>query len=122
MEPLSGYLTLCEKLQLSSLTFAEAFKFGPDESDTKSVKWIIHRMCELWGNGTSFEIDKSNKPYEANYLKLDCSKAKRLLDWHVRWDLEKSLEMIVLWTKSHQNNEDMRKVCLQQIEQYFLLD
>ena len=52
----------------------------PDENDAKNVEWITNKICELWGTGAAYEIDKNPQPHEANYLKLDCSKAKNLLE------------------------------------------
>lgn len=40
-------------------------------------------------------------PHEANFLKLDCSKLKTTFDWNPRWDVEKTMEKIVEWTKTY---------------------
>jgi CDP-glucose 4,6-dehydratase len=118
LEPLTGYLMLCKKLYVSGPSFAEGWNFGPDDKDAKNVEWITKRICELWADGASFEIDKSPQPHEANYLKLDCSKAKTLLDWHPSWDIETTLQMIVDWNKAYKNKNDMREVSIKQIEKY----
>ncbi len=120
LEPLSGYLTLCVKLYSAGPTFAEAWNFGPDDSDAKNVEWITNKICELWGNGAAYELDSNPQPHEANYLKLDCSKVRALLNWNPRWNIETTLQMIVNWTKAYECNNDMREVCLSQIDKYFL--
>lgn len=122
LEPLSGYLSLCEKLYTAGPAFAEGWNFGPDDSDAKNVEWITHKICELWSNGAAYEIDNTPQPHEASYLKLDCSKAKTLLGWYPRWNIETTLQMIVDWTKAYQSKFDMRQVSLSQIEKYFLQD
>ena len=122
LEPLTGYLTLCEKLYIEGTSFAEGWNFGPDDSDAKNVEWITNRICALWGNGITYEIDNNPQPHEANYLKLDCSKAKMLLGWHPRWNIETVLQRIVDWNKSFLNDSDLRKVCISQIEDYFLMN
>jgi len=119
MEPLNGYLLLCEKLYNLGAEFADAWNFGPDDNDAKNVEWLTKTLCSLWGNGASYMIDNELKPHEANYLKLDCSKAKSLLGWYPRWSIETALMNIVEWHKSFLNKSDMRKVSLRQIEQYF---
>jgi len=115
LEPLSGYLTLVEKLLTDGDKYSGAWNFGPDEVDSQPVKWIIEKLCNYWGIDASYEITKSPGPHEANYLKLDCSKAKAFLGWHPHWNLEKALESIIDFTKAWQGNENLRKVCIRQI-------
>jgi len=119
LEPLWGYLLLCERLCSRGPDFADAWNFGADDKDSKNVEWITHRICELWGNNAAYEIDKAPQPHEASYLKLDCSKAKTFLGWYPRWNIETTLNMLVKWYKGYQSNTDLRLICLNQIEQYF---
>jgi CDP-glucose 4,6-dehydratase len=118
LEPLSGYLTLAEKLYVYGAGFTGAWNFGPDDSDARPVEWIVKRMCEKWGNNASYEIDKGEHPHEAHYLKLDCSKAKSELDWYPRWNLEKAIDAIMEWTEAYRDNKDIREVTLRQIAEY----
>jgi len=119
LDPLSAYLALCEKLYTAGPAFAEGWNFGADDNNAKNVEWIIHKICELWGNGAAYELDSTPQPHEASYLKLDCSKAKALLGWYPRSNIETTLQMIVDWTKAYQSNNDMRQVSLCQIEIFF---
>jgi CDP-glucose 4,6-dehydratase len=120
LEPLSGYLMLGARLYNEGCDYANAWNFGPDDKDAKPVEWIIREICRLWGDA-SYEIDTNPQPHEATYLKLDCSKAKSLLGWHPKWDISTALDKIVEWTKSYNRGEDMRKICEQQTEEYFLI-
>jgi len=119
LEPLTGYLTLCEKLYLEGDKFSGGWNFGPNETDAKNVEWIAKRICDLWGNKSSYLIDKNPQPHEATYLKLDSSKAKSLLHWQPKWPVEKAIESIVHWTKNYVNKEDLREVCIKEINQYY---
>lgn len=118
LDPLTGYLTLAAKLFDEGAEYAEGWNFGPDDKEAKNVEWITKKICELWGRGASFSIDISQQPHEANYLKLDCSKAKALLNWHSHWDLEKTLNSIINFTKAWQLNENLREECIQQIKDH----
>ena len=118
LEPLSGYLLLAEKLYEDGACFAEGWNFGPNDSDAKSVGWIVEKMCRKWGNNASYLLDKGIHPHEAHYLKLDCSKAKATLNWHPKWNLEQALEKIIEWVHAYQEKKNMRHVCLQQIQEY----
>jgi CDP-glucose 4,6-dehydratase len=117
LEPLSGYLTLAQKLYEEGPAFAEGWNFGPNDDDAKSVEWIVQKICEKWGDA-SFIIDKGKHPHEAQYLKLDCSKAKMRLGWFPRWNLETAIDKIIDWTKDYQTGKDLRKTCIRQIEDY----
>ncbi len=116
LEPLGGYLLLAEKLY-NDVSFAEGWNFGPEDNDAKSVEFIVQRLCSLWGAGASYELDNSYKVHEANYLKLDISKARNTLSWQPKWRLDTALEKIVSWHKAYMLGEDMQKVCLEQIDQ-----
>lgn len=120
LEPLSGYLRLAELLYTEGPKFAQAWNFGPYDHDAKNVEWITNTICEFWGDEASFEIDKKPQPHEANYLKLDCSKANAELNWSPKWDIQTTLKSIVDWNKAYLNNEDIREVTKRQIHQYFL--
>ena len=115
LEPLSGYLALAEKLYTQGPAFSEAFNFGPAEEDTKSVKWIVEQLIQQWGIDAIWKQDQEEHPYEAHYLKLDCSKSKMILNWRPRWTLPQALENTIAWHKSHQNGDDMYQISLMQI-------
>lgn len=119
LEPLHGYLALAARLFSGEIGLAEAWNFGPNEEDSKSVEWIARTICELWGNGVSYEIDVHPQPHEANYLKLDCSKAKTALGWHPQWDIHKALNCTVDWNKQRLQGLDTREITLKQINEYF---
>jgi CDP-glucose 4,6-dehydratase len=117
LEPLSGYLMLAERLyEKNGNSFAEAWNFGPDEGDTEPVEWIVGRMCFLWGDGVGFKIDTGQHPHEAQYLKLDTSKARQLLGWRTLWKLAKALKLIVNWEKEEKNS--FRNRTLEQIHEF----
>lgn len=118
LEPLSGYLILAQSLYEKGADFAEGWNFGPNDEDARPVEWIIKKMCEKWGNNSSYEIDKGDHPHEARYLKLDCSKAKAGLEWHPRWDLEKAIDSIIEWTYAYKDKIDLRQASMSQIEAY----
>ncbi|WP_183085116.1 CDP-glucose 4,6-dehydratase [Trinickia fusca] len=118
LEPLSGYLELAERLFTVGPDFAEGWNFGPNESDVKTVEWIVDRFTSLWGDGASWQFDEAPHPHEATYLKLDCSKAAARLGWHPRWNLETSLHRIATWHKNHAAAQDMHAVVLSQITEF----
>jgi len=118
MEPLTGYMLLAKNLYNEGIKYAGAWNFGPDDRDAKNVKWIAQTLCDIWGEGSSYEIDSNPHPHEANYLKLDCSKAKTELNWYPKWNINKAVSSIVEWNKARLDGKDVRKITEKQITQY----
>lgn len=118
LEPLYGYLTLAEKLFNNGHKYAEAWNFGPKGDDAKSVKWIVEHLVNAWGKGASWKLDSHEHVHEANYLKLDISKAKNLLEWQPLWSLDHALQKIVEWHKSWIAKENINELCNSQIIEY----
>ena len=118
LEPLYGYLLLAQHLYEGGRTFSGGWNFGPNDEDRKPVQEIVEQIIRLWGEINSWQIDPSNPPYEALYLALDCSKAKKRLVWSPQWDINSALEKTVAWYKAFSQNEDMQRMTLQQISIY----
>jgi len=117
LEPLSGYLLLAEKLYTEGNAFAEAWNFGPNEEDAKSVGWIVKQLCAQIPD-TRWGTENAKQPHEAGLLKLDSSKAKAKLGWAPRWNLETALSKTVEWHQAWRNQEDMAAVTSSQIQTY----
>ncbi|NMF60993.1 CDP-glucose 4,6-dehydratase [Pseudanabaena yagii] len=122
LEPLSGYLTLGERLYKDGIVYGGSWNFGPNESDTKTVGWIVEQMANLWGGNAGWIAENTPQLHEAHYLKLDCSKARSLLRWHPRLDVNNALTWLVNWTKSLETSADMRDITIDQIKQFMLLE
>ena len=118
LEPLSGYLSLAEHLWEHGQAFAEGWNFGPRDDDARPVLWIVEHMAADWGKGAGWQTDGGEHPHEANYLKLDTSKAKQRLGWKPRWNLDTALGHITHWHQAWLAGEDMRVLCLAHIAQY----
>lgn len=117
LEPLAGYLMLAEKLYLEQTGFAEGWNFGPDDNDTKPVRWIVEYLCSQVPNA-AWQCDASPQPHEANMLKLDSSKAKARLGWRPRWNLQTALGRTLEWHQAWKAGAEMADVSLGQIQDY----
>jgi CDP-glucose 4,6-dehydratase len=118
LEPLNGYLVLAEALYNEGPRHAEAWNFGPYEFSDRTVGWIVDRLCGLWGLDIPKHPHSGPQPHEAGYLKVDSSKARALLGWSPKLDLEVTLQWIVDWTKVHQGGGDVKTVTLSQIRRF----
>ena len=118
LEPLDGYLCLVEKLWEHGSEFAGGWNFGPDDVDCKPVSWIVTSVNRLLERNVQWQQDTSENPAEAAFLKLDCSKARRLLGWSPKMHVENSLEWVVEWYEDYIDNKNMRDISESQIASY----
>lgn len=117
LDCLSGYLTLAEKQYDKKI--AGDYNFGPDDESCVTTGHLVELFCDIWANGISWMMLSDGQSFhEANFLKLDCSKAKAVLGWKPRWDIKTAVEKVVEFAKLESNEE--RKACLErQIQKYF---
>ncbi|WBY07958.1 hypothetical protein PIB19_22395 [Sphingomonas sp. 7/4-4] len=117
LEPLSGYLRLAEALAEDGARFAQGWNFGPDDTDARSVGWILERIQGLCPE-LDWHVTGAPGVHEANYLKLDSSLARTQLGWQPRWPLERALEKSVEWHRAWRAGENVQTVCIAQIAEY----
>lgn len=117
LEPLWGYLLLAEKLYTEGKAFAEAWNFGPEESDAKPVSWIVEQLC-MSNSQAKWQIENIKQPHESDLLKLDINKAKARLGWTPRWNLKTALNKTIEWHQAWQKKDDMAAITSAQIQAY----
>lgn len=118
LEPLRGYLILCQQLISNPIEYSSAWNFGPNESGARSVAEIVDIIVNCWGEDAGWYQGSIDNHHEAKYLKLDCSKAEKELKWKSIWTLQNSIIETVKWYKASINNENMNKFTINQIEKY----
>lgn len=119
LEPLAGYLLLAEKLYEGKS--AEAWNFGPSDADMKPVGALLDSFATMWGDGASWQGENKQHTHEAGLLKLDSSKARSLLGWGSKFNVDQALEQVVRWHRGWLAGEDMRSFTLSQIEHYMAI-
>lgn len=117
LEPLSGYLVLAQRLFESGAEYASAWNFGPDSASEKTVGYIVEKVISLL-EYKGYQRQPGDHPHEAGYLKLDSSRARALLGWRPRWDLDTAIQKIIEYLKAHSGGGDIRQSCLGQIREY----
>lgn len=118
LDLLCGYLMLAENLYTHGADYAEPWNFGPNPSDFKPVSWITDKMADYWGENAKWQLDNQNQPHETTYLSLDCSKARRRLQWTPRCKLETALRSIIHWHREWSRGQDIRAVTLDEIQDF----
>jgi CDP-glucose 4,6-dehydratase len=123
LEPVIGYLSLCEQLYSKGNGFSGGWNFGPDEESTVSVIEVIKKVVTCYGAGAGFEMSAiDDQPHEASLLRLDAAKAKGRLNWYPRWGLDPALEKTVYWYMQDLIGADMVQVTSDQISEFLAAD
>jgi CDP-glucose 4,6-dehydratase len=128
LEPLGGYLELASRLlegpiqgegSASDAAYA-AFNFGPGPESERSVQDLVEEVLKSWSGTWENQSDPS-APHEAHRLSLDISKAARILGWHPRWDVTRTVRETVDWYRAAidcRGPEDFQTLTRRQINEY----
>ena len=118
LEPVVTYLTLA-MLQYNDVSFAGCYNIGPDDCDCVETGTLVDLFCSTWGDGATWKnVADKNAPHEANFLKLDCSKIKKAINWKPRWHITDAIGKTVEWSKAYLGGEDINAVMDKQIKEY----
>ncbi len=118
LEPVYGYLLLGKDLYRYGAAFSGGWNFGSDDREARTVRWLMDKMVTMWGQGAAWKADRGDHPYEAQHLRLDCSKAIKGLGWSPGWDLETALANTVDWYKAYFEGKEMLPFTVRQIKKY----
>lgn len=121
LEPISGMLLLAQKMFEKPHGFNEAWNFGPKNSVNLNVKEIVKKIIKEWKNPAEWQdLSKraKNSVHEAKYLKLDSSKASKLLNWQPTYSVDEGIRKTTDWYWSFFKKEDMKEFTKMQIERY----
>jgi len=120
LEPLSGYLTLAERmLQSDDPSWCSAWNFGPARDDCVSVRRLVEEFCKAWGGGEWRDQSDPSATPEAMVLRLSTEKAFWELGWRPRWTLAEAVRRTAVWYRRFAaHGPPMRQSCLDDIAAY----
>jgi CDP-glucose 4,6-dehydratase len=125
LEPLSGYLWLAVRMWENPSQYTGAWNFGPTSEGNETVRSIVDKVIAEWGTGewTDSSSLHEDAPHEANFLKLDCTKAANLLRWRPVLSLNQCIEKTISWYRQYYSNPDFdaHTFTVEQIEFYMKL-
>lgn len=121
LDVLGGYLTLIQELyecNNADSEYAGAFNFGPEKDGFATVELAAEYLAKEF-NGAELHIAKSTvNVIETKILKLDSTKAKKILRWYPVYSFETTMKMAAEFTKRQKNSESVRVVALDMINKY----
>lgn len=121
LEPVMAYLMIVAK-QYEDVQYASQYNVGPEDQDCVQTGKLVSIFCDKWTRQTGETVEWIDRydggPHEANFLKLDCSRIKSVLNWKPVWDIEKALEMVVEWAAAYHDGEDVAACIDRQIQHY----
>lgn len=124
LEPVMAYL-LIAAAQYENPELAGSYNIGPEDRDCLTAGELADTFCSQWkrqtGTALKWKLQSDGGPHEANYLKLDCSKAKKVFGWEPVWDVRKAVEKTVEWTVDYLNCRNVEETMQRQLLEYLKL-
>lgn len=122
LEALKAYLLVAEKQYLNT-EVAGSYNVGPAEEDCLKTGDIVTLFCREWNQcfqgNLSWNTNQKKSVHEATFLKLDCSKMKRVFSWKPVWPIEKAIQKIVEWENAVSSGEETAQIMKKQIGDFF---
>jgi CDP-glucose 4,6-dehydratase len=97
LEPLFAYLIIGQEQYLNPY-LSDSFNIGPNDENCITTEKLVSIFCSRFDNVIKGINIPNAGPYEAKFLKLDCSKFKRVFSWEPKWEIHKAIDKVVEWT------------------------
>ena len=121
LEPISGMLLLASKLWKNPYSYNESWNFGPNLSTNVTVKELVIQIIKEFEQKAKWkDVSKNTKnaAHEANFLRLDSTKANNLLGWRQTYSIKETISETASWYKNYVKKREMIKFTVSQIEKY----
>jgi len=121
LDAIGAYLLFAKKLNYNSSLNGEVFNFGPSQQNSITVIKVIKKMKKFWKKVDWKLIKKRKKDsfYESRLLQLNCSKAKKKLNWRSVLSFNQTISMTINWyRKFYEDKKNIKKLSLSQIKFY----
>lgn len=118
LDCLHGYLCLAEALAEQPERFSGEWNFGSPPDDAVTVAQLVEALAVHWEVGPAWRRAEGVLAHEELELRLDSSKANRLLDWRCKLPVHLALDWVADWYLQRQSNRSAREICAAQIEAF----
>ena len=115
IDVVNGYLKLGIYNQEKEEVF-ESFNFGPHEENEINVEVLTQKFISNWHSCDSRVIlDKNENLPESKILRLDSTKAKKILIWEPLMDIDCTIKETALWYEKFYSERDIYDFTIKQI-------
>jgi CDP-glucose 4,6-dehydratase len=124
LEPLSGYLWLGARLAAGEVALhGDSFNFGPRAEVDETVIRLIDALRRHWPEAVAPEVHAPPPGlHEAGLLRLDCTKAEKILAWRATLEFAETARFTAAWFRAYAADPAAaRRTTQAQIEEYVSL-
>lgn len=119
LEPVCAYLKLAELQYKDAVKYEGSYNIGPDDCDCVTTGELVNLFCNMWGDKAEWrDVSEAGAPHEAGFLKLDCSKIKRVMGWQPKWHIRDAVKKSVEWSRVYLDGGDICAETERQISEY----
>lgn len=119
LEPVCTYLKLAQLQYEDKQRYEGSYNVGPDDCDCVTTGELVNLFVSCWGEDARWrDVSEKNAPHEAGFLKLDCSKIKKVMNWRPKWHIYDAVNNTVLWSKIYLAKGNVNEEMIRQIEEY----
>ena len=117
IEPIYGYVLLAQKqFQKRIIKSNHAWNFGPRKDNFINVNQIVKKVKKI--KNLKKIVVKKNNITETKILKLNSNKAMKNLKWKQKWNINQTIEKIIIWNDLNKKNKKTKNICEDQIIDY----
>lgn len=113
LEALFAYLMILQK-QYEDKSYCGNYNVGPCDEDCVTTATIADLFCKYWGEGQKWITHYVDGPFESNYLKLDCSRIRKVFNWAPTWKIDKAIQKTVEFYKA----DNLKECMIKQIKEF----
>ena len=116
-------MCLAINLKFHKNLHGESFNFGPKLHKEYSVLELVKNISTNWNN-VSWKIEKrtNKKFFESELLRLNCSKARKILKWKSILNFNETSKMVAEWYSSYYfDPKRVNKTTEKQIKEFQIL-
>ena len=118
IDVVNGYLKLAIYNQEKEEVF-ESFNFGPLEENEITVEMLTQKFISNWNSCNSKVIlDKNENLPESKTLRLDSTKAKKILNWEPLMDIDTTIKETAIWYEKFYSEKNIYDFTIKQINKY----
>lgn len=119
LEPVCAYLKLAELQYSDRETYEGSYNVGPDDCDCVTTGELVELFCKCWGDAARWrDVSEPGAPHEAGFLKLDCSKIKRVMNWKPRWHVEEAVSYAAIFGRIYLAKGNLSEEMEREITEY----